>query len=297
MLYSMTGYGKSENKNEQISVTAEIKSLNSKELNINIKAPYWLKSIELEIRHILQQKLHRGKIDLFISIELSEELVLTQYDLISIKKYFTQLKNILKELDIDASHPYIIINLFREALNKSNTEPFIDNQMLSEQNKILLLNTIGDACDMLNNFRKIEGEKLESDILYQTQLLEQLTLKIKQIEPLRTQRIKEKILTTLKENLDESKINSERFEQEIIYYLEKLDINEELIRLNSHLSYFRETCKDGYNKGKKLSFIVQEMGREINTIGSKANDEQIQKLVVEMKDTLEKIKEQLNNIL
>lgn len=297
MLYSMTGYGKSENKNEELSITVEVKTLNSKEINLNIKMPHYLKSNEWEIRNIIQQNLQRGKIDVYIDIQLPEHLSIKKYNADSIKTYYIYLKQLVKELNIDDTQPYIHAILFKDAANMANTETLNENEIINENNKQLLLKTINHACEMVNQFRMNEGEKLEQDILNHIQLLDALRLKIKEIEPLRTIKIKEKIINHLKEYTETSKINYERLEQEIVYYLEKLDINEELIRLNSHLNYFRETCKDGYGKGRKLIFITQEIGREINTIGSKANDEQIQKLVVEMKDILEKIKEQLNNIL
>lgn len=297
MLYSMTGYGKVENQNKDIRVIIEIKSLNNKGFDLTIKMPSWLKSTEIDIRRIIDEQLQRGKVDLYINTEILSNVSLKQYNLDIIKNNFYQLKQLLQFLNINENNEYVLTTLLKEAINSPDAYSIAEDEVLKEDNLHLIFHTIIQCCEQVNNFRKIEGEKLEKDILHQIQLLNQLKSKIKELEPIRKEKIKNKILTSLKNYLDESKINTERFEQELIYYLEKLDINEELIRLESHIEYFTTTCKDGYNKGKKLSFITQEMGREINTIGSKANDENVQKLVVEMKDILEKIKEQLNNIL
>lgn len=293
----MTGYGKAQNKNQQLTITIEIKSLNSKTLDINLKMPAWLKTYELDVRQFIQDNLHRGKIDIYIATELSEGLVLKHFHSNTIKNYYLQLQQLLQELNIDNSNPYITATLFREALNTPDAYESNEDELNTEENKQLLFLTLEQSCQQVNQFRQQEGSKLEKDILYQIQLLEEYQKQIQKIEPERKTKIREKILSNLKNYLNESKINNERFEQEMIYYLEKLDINEELVRLSSHLEYFKSICNDGYNKGKKLSFVTQEIGREINTIGSKANDDSIQKIVVEMKDVLEKIKEQLNNIL
>lgn len=298
MLYSMTGYGRDEQKNNLFKIIVEIKSLNSKAFDMNIKMPAYLKSFEMPVRNIANEKLQRGKIDLFINIDWSEDILNQLYDVDEIKKYFLQLKTVAGNLtDQNTSNPYLEATLFKEAFNQVQNQNKYEKQVLTEENTKLIFETISNAIQSLNHFRKTEGEKLEADILNQIGLLESVAKKIKELESLRTRKIKDKILNTLTKNFDESKINKDRLEQEIIYYLEKLDINEELVRLSSHIQYFREVCKNGYNMGRKLSFIAQEMGREINTIGSKANDEHIQKLVVEMKDLLEKTKEQLNNIL
>ena len=293
----MTGYGKAQNKNQQLTITIEIKSLNSKTLDINLKMPVCLKSYELDVRQFIQDNLHRGKIDINIATELSEGLVLKHFHSNTIKNYYLQLQQLLQELNIDNSNPYMAATLFREALNTPDAYESNEDELNTEENKQLLFLTLEQSCQQVNQFRQQEGSKLEKDILYQIQLLEEYQKQIQKIEPERKTKIREKILSNLKNYLDESKINNERFEQEMIYYLEKLDINEELVRLSSHLEYFKSICNEGYNKGKKLSFVTQEIGREINTIGSKANDDSIQKIVVEMKDVLEKIKEQLNNIL
>ncbi len=298
MLYSMTGYGKAENKNKSLKVSVEIKSLNSKSLDLNIKMASYLKSMELEIRNTIQEYLHRGKIDVYLSIEPSGDIALKQYNFDIIKNSFSQLKQLVQHLNLNENNDYILSTLFREALNTPNSyNNQIEEQLMDDNNQKLISQTIVQCCEQVNNFRKIEGEKLQKDILAQINLLEQLKLKIKELDPVRKQKIKNKILTSLKDYFDASKIDKERFEQELIYYFEKLDINEELVRLESHIHYFKDTCYHGYNQGKKMSFITQEIGREINTIGSKANDENIQKLIVEMKDILEKIKEQLNNVL
>lgn len=297
MLYSMTGYGKAENKNNFFRIITEIKCLNSKGIEINLKYPNWLKSIELDIRNLILEKLVRGKIDVFVTIELNDISSLKQYNSEAIKSYYLQLKQLCQYLNVEDNNPYIQATLFRESINIIDAYITNEDELLNEENKHLIFQNIANACENANKYRQAEGDKLEKDILGQIKILDELKEKVRLIEPLRKDKYKEKILNSLKENFDLTKIDNERFEQEMIYYLEKLDINEELVRLSAHINYFIDTCKDGYNIGKKLSFIAQEMGREINTIGSKANDENIQKLVVEMKDVLEKIKEQINNIL
>ncbi|GIV26593.1 MAG: hypothetical protein KatS3mg027_0407 [Bacteroidia bacterium] len=297
MLYSMTGYGKVLASNNQMNLNIEIKSLNSKGVDISLKCPIWLKALELDIRNYLQEKLIRGKIDVYFTIEWKDEIILNQINTHSLKKHYEQFKKVLDELNLDAENPYIIATIFREALNLQEKQMDIDDILLNEENKKLIFDTLETCCNKLIDFRKIEGNKLERDILDQIKLIENLKNEIAAKEPIRKQKVRNKILTTLKENFDESKIDRERFEQEMIYYIEKLDINEELVRLQSHIDYFRTICNNGIGMGRKLSFLTQEIGREINTIGSKANDEGIQKLVVEMKDALEKIKEQMNNIL
>ncbi len=297
MLYSMTGYGKVLSSNNQINLSVEIRSLNSKSAEIALKCPNWLKYLELDIKNYLQEKLMRGKIDVYLTIEWKEDIVLNQINVTNFKGYYHQYKHLLNELNINTENPYIIATIFREALNLQEKQMDAEELLLSEENKKIIFNALEECCNKLIDFRKTEGNKLEQDILEQLKYIEKLRNEIILKEPLRKQKMRDKILTSLKENFDESKINKERLEQEMIYYLEKIDINEELVRLQSHIDYFKSICKNGIGMGRKLSFLAQEIGREINTIGSKANDEEIQKLVVEMKDALEKIKEQLNNIL
>lgn len=297
MLYSMTGYGKVSTSNNEINLSIEIKSLNSKSTEISLKSPIWLKSLELDIKNYLQEKLMRGKIDVYLTIEWKEDIVLNQMNTINFKKYYDQYKHLLNELNINTENPYIIATIFREVLNLQDKQMDTEELFLSEENKKLIFKALEECCHQLIDYRKTEGNKLEQDILEQLKYIEKLRDEVILRDPIRKQKIRDKILTSLKENFDESKIDKERFEQEMIYYLEKIDINEELVRLKSHIDYFKLICNDGVAMGKKLTFLSQEIGREINTIGSKANDEEIQKLVVEMKDALEKIKEQLNNIL
>lgn len=297
MLYSMTGYGKAQNTNDQLTITTEIRTLNSKQLDINLKAPTWLKALELDIRNILSEQLQRGKIDAHIDITFNKEITLQLYNTELIKQHYLQLQQLIQHLNIPPSNPYIDATLLREALNTSKPLENKEYEFLTAENKELIRTTVEQCCHHINEFRKQEGTELEKDILHQLNIIQELKTQIAQIEPQRKTKIREKILTHLKEYLDESKINTERFEMELIFYLEKLDINEELVRLSNHLEYFKTICQNGYNMGKKLHFIAQEIGREINTIGSKANDDTLQRLVVEMKENLEKIKEQLNNIL
>ncbi|MCX7728960.1 MAG: YicC family protein [Bacteroidia bacterium] len=298
MIYSMTGYGKWEEKNEEIKTTIEIKSLNSKGLDISLKAPSALRTLDMEIRNYIQNQLQRGKVDVFITIEYTDESKMNLYDAEELKLYYHYLKNIADVLHFsDKNNPYIEANLFREAMNIYNQQHKNEDDWLNEENKQLIMRCIEKSCELVNDFRKKEGKKLEEDIIANIKYIEEEKSRVASREPERKLKIKEKILTALKENLDVSKINTERLEQEMIYYIEKIDINEELVRLNSHIQYFYDIIQNGYGMGRKLSFVAQEIGREINTIGSKANDDYIQKHVVEMKDALEKIKEQLNNVL
>ncbi len=297
MLYSMTGYGKVSVSDSQINLSIEIKSLNGKNVEISLKCPGWLKFLELDIKNYIQEKLMRGKIDVYLTIEWKEDIVLNQINTINLKKYYNQYKHLLDELNINTENPYIVATIFREILHLQEKQEDMEELLLSEKNKKLIFETLEECCHKLIDFRKTEGNKLEQDILEQLKNIEDLRNKIILRDPIRKQKMRDKILNSLKENLEESKIDKERFEQEMIYYIEKLDINEELVRLKSHIDYFKFICNDGVAMGRKLSFLSQEIGREINTIGSKASDEEIQKLVVEMKDALEKIKEQLNNIL
>ena len=295
MLKSMTGFGKAECKLDTGKVDIEIKSLNSKQLDLNIKLPKAYKEKEIELRNTIAGKLERGKVELSVYLELTEEEKKFTINQSAVKNYYTQLKNVAGDLNLGTPEQLLqIIMQLPDTIKTEENEPVED-----EWNKIA--DTVNKAISRLIAFRTSEGAILEKDISSRIQLITNYLLKIEKFETQRIENIKSKISKNLdeliKNNPERIAIDENRFEQELIYYLEKLDITEEKVRLNNHCSYFLENIKEQNAVGKKLGFIAQEIGREINTIGSKANDVSIQHLVVKMKDELEKIKEQLMNIL
>lgn len=289
----MTGFGKAilQTKNKNIQI--EIKSLNSKQLDVNIKLPISYKKKEIEIRNLLAGKLIRGKIEMLISEELinDEEEFVNKINSSVIKSYFHQLKKIATDLEIKMDDTFFS-NLVR--LPDVIQSPMID---ISEDEWERLQKSIELAIEDLNLFRKQEGKALEKDIKNRIYQISSLSENIEKYEKKRVETIKERIKNNLFNFLGKENIDENRFEQELIYYLEKIDITEEKVRLKNHCSYFLETINQNKVNGKKLGFITQEIGREINTIGSKANDSDIQKIVILMKDELEKIKEQIFNVL
>lgn len=289
MIYSMTGYGKSEIQLGNKTVTFEIKSLNSKQQDINTRIPSILKPLEMEMRNTLVGKLHRGKIELSGFLEQSGAHNNNAINKDVIQNYFEDIKGIV---NTDTISPEILSALLRLP---DVTTPEKDE--LTEGDMQQIKNTLDAAIDQLISFRASEGEQLGKDL---KQRIENIRNYLKEIETLDIQRVanvKSKLGNAVGE-IQKGLVDKNRFEQEVIYYLEKIDITEEKVRLKAHCDYFMENLEAKVNyKGKKLGFISQEIGREINTIGSKANDASIQKLVVNMKDELEKIKEQVLNIL
>jgi uncharacterized protein (TIGR00255 family) len=284
MLHSMTGFGKSSITSEIGDTLIEIKSLNSKTFDLNLNTHVFYKSIENEIRSLISSKLRRGKIELKLSLSSDEPTSYLNKNII--ENYVKDLKSVVS---LDDTELIKIAVKLPEAFTKHSLE-------ISETQKKKILLKIENACLELIKFRIQEGNALESDLLYQISCIENHLSEICNLSTKRKEEIKEKLSNNLNElNIE---INNDRFEQELIYYLEKLDINEEIVRLENHLNFFKASIKSkDITKGKKLNFISQEIGREINTIGSKANHSLIQKHVVEMKDSLEKIKEQLLNVL
>ena len=284
MLHSMTGFGKSSITSEIGDTLIEIKSLNSKTFDLNLNTHVFYKSIENEIRSLISSKLRRGKVELKLSLSSDEPTSYLNKNII--ENYVKDLKSVVK---LDDTELLKIAVKLPEAFTKHSLE-------ISETQKKNILLQIENACLELIKFRIQEGSALESDLLHQISCIENHLSEICNLSTKRKEEIKEKLSNNLNE-LD-IEINNDRFEQELIYYLEKLDINEEIVRLENHLKFFKASIKsEDISKGKKLNFISQEIGREINTIGSKANHSLIQKHVVEMKDSLEKIKEQLLNVL
>lgn len=287
----MTGYGKAECELSTKKITIEIKSLNSKQLDINTRISGIYREKDIEIRKIISDRLERGKVDFNLYCEhLGAESSATINKPI-VNNYYNQLIDIYRELNMEMTE------LALQTILRLPDSVKVEHEELDEQEWILIVSKINEAIDKLNMFREQEGKALESDILSHIDQIRQLK---NLVDPYETERI-DRIKTRLTDALNNLSVNGQsdpnRFEQELIFYLEKLDINEEKVRLENHCVYFYETIKEPIPSGKKLGFIAQEIGREINTMGSKANHSEIQKLVIVMKDELEKIKEQLLNIL
>jgi uncharacterized protein (TIGR00255 family) len=291
MIKSMTGYGKSMAEIPGKKITIEIKSLNSKSLDLNLRLPWIYKEKEADIRNILSQKLDRGKIDLSINFDVLDSEIVPVINKAVVKNYFDQMKEIAGELNINADDQLLAtIMRLPDALKTEKPE-------LEEEEWSLVKDKINESIEQLDHYRKEEGKSLETDLI---RCIGKILIQLKEIETFegdRITRIREKLNSSLIENVGTENIDMNRFEQEIIFYLEKMDINEEKVRLKKHCEYFLEKIATEPPNGKILSFISQEIGREINTIGSKANDASMQKLVVMMKDELEKIKEQSLNVL
>ena len=285
MIMSMTGFGKTEAQWEDKSLSIEIRSLNSKSADINLRTPSYLREIDTEIRKRIAKKLHRGKIDLNIFIEFNGKNVPTAINSSVVKEYMAQLKQIEENNEID--HLAIAMRLPDTLSSERNT--------LQEDEKKAIFNLLDDAIKNIETYRLDEGKVLEKDFLLRLDLIETYLEEAIKIDPERSKKIEVKLRTSLEELKIE--IDSNRFEQELIFYLEKFDITEEKVRLQNHLDYFKKVLENDFTNGKKLGFVAQEIGREINTIGSKANHSELQKIVVQMKDELEKIKEQLLNVL
>ncbi|MBN1387347.1 MAG: YicC family protein [Bacteroidales bacterium] len=290
MIKSMTGYGLSIAETPEKKITVELRSLNSKQIDINTKIPWYYKEKEIEIRSKISQGLGRGKADLTIFVDTIDDQNLPLLNKAAIKSYYKQLIDVAGELYIENRKELLsIIMKLPETLKN-------DRQTISEDEWELISGLLDDAIRKLDEFRQEEGKSIEKDIRERIRLIESYIDEIVPYEEERITRIREKINSSLKQ-LENENIDQNRFEQEVLYYLEKIDINEEKVRLKKHCDYFIQTVESGNANGKKLGFISQEMGREINTLGSKANDVRIQKIVVMMKDELEKIKEQLLNVL
>jgi uncharacterized protein (TIGR00255 family) len=287
----MTGYGKSMAEIPQKKITIEIKSLNSKQLDINTRLPWLYKEKEPEIRNMISQKLDRGKIDLNIFFDVLDNEIIPVINKAVIKNYYNQLKEITGELEINIDDQLLpAIMRLPDALKTEKAE-------LAEEEWLIVKEQINESIIMLDLYRTEEGKSLEADLIRCIGKILTLLESIETFEGDRIAKIREKLTALLTENVGTENIDKNRFEQEIIFYLEKFDINEEKVRLRKHCEYFLEKIATLPPNGKILSFIAQEIGREINTIGSKANDASIQKLVVMMKDELEKIKEQTLNVL
>lgn len=289
MLKSMTGFGKAIKEFPDKTVSVEIRSLNSKGVDLSLRLSSTYRDKEHEIKSDITKLLERGKIDLSVYVETKKQEAPVEINTELAKLYYSKLKELAKELNESESNLLTQVLKMPDVLKSERKEP-------NENDWTEIKEVITEAITNLNNFRADEGKSIEKDFETRLNIIENCLEKIKDHDAARIQNIKDRIRKNLEDAVSSDKIDNNRFEQELIYYIEKLDINEEKVRLKTHLDYFMKTMKEP-SGGRKLNFIAQEIGREVNTIGSKANDAEMQKLVVLMKDELEKIKEQTNNVL
>ena len=291
MLKSMTGFGRSEQTVNDKTYLVEIKSLNGKSFETYLKIPPLLKSYEFDVRNILQESLLRGNVDCLITIKQngSTKPVTINTDLI--KAYYRQIETLAGELNIDTNSVLSALLRLPEVVSPAN-------EVLATDDWKELKKVIDHALKELNHHRTDEGNSIEKELLLRIKNINAQEEEILQLEPRRKERMKEELVKLLEENVGKENYDTNRLEQELIYYVEKIDLREEQVRLANHCEYFKTILQDNEDsKGKKLSFVLQEIGREINTTGSKAYDADIQKCVVLMKDELEKLKEQILNVL
>ena len=291
MLKSMTGFGRAEKNVADKTFLVDIKSLNGKQFELQLKIPAFLKPFEFDIRRLLSEKLGRGSVDCIISLKDTGTAKPVTINTDLAKAYYQPLAELSKALNLDASNILSTLVKLPEVITPSS-----DTLTDSEWNEFQ--SVLETAIHNLNTHRLDEGRSLEDDLMARINNIGQLQEEVIRLEPLRKQKIREGITRLLEENVGKENYDGNRLEQELIYYIEKIDISEEQVRLKNHLDYFKDLLADpDDSKGKKLSFILQEIGREINTTGSKAYDSTIQKCVVQMKDELEKAKEQVLNVL
>jgi len=285
MIQSMTGYGKAVIQLPSKKITVEVKSLNSKNLDLNTRVPSSYREKELHIRNMLAKSLTRGKVDFNLFVEVTGEETSTQLNETVVKQYMKQLQNVV---DGDA------IELLKMAIRMPDALK-TEREEIDETEFNSILEAVNEALVAINMYRTDEGAVLQNDFVERIDIIENLLEQVIEIDSQRMDNVKERLRTAVSEL--QEKVDENRFEQELIYYLEKYDITEEKVRLKNHLNYFKEAIASSDSNGKKLGFITQEIGREINTIGSKSNFAPMQQLVVQMKDELEKIKEQALNVL
>lgn len=290
MIRSMTGFGKATDSLGGNLITVEVKSLNSKFLELNLRIPSVYKDKDLELRNEITKAAERGKVDFIITIEQAPGARKSAFNKDVIKQYYDDFHDLKKEMKISSEDYLNIIMRLPNVLNLEKTEA--DEK---EWKKIESLSR--KALVAFNDFRIKEGKTLHKDFEGRIASIRDHLKKIEKIEPGRMKSIKNRLNKGFEEISETNQVDKNRFEQELIYYIEKIDITEEKVRLRSHLTFFTDTLKEADSNGKKIGFILQEIGREINTIGSKANDAIIQRHVVQMKDELEKMKEQAANII
>lgn len=288
----MTGYGSTSFSDDGLAINVEVRTLNSKFLDLSLKLPKAFTEKELLIRNLVSEVLQRGKVSLVVEYNNQQETSLKQqYNEELFMKYYEQLKRLSDRVIAPQDE------LFKLALNSPDVIVNAQPEGVEEEDWEKLLPLIKEALSKCDTFRTKEGAELQEKFVAYIHKIGENLAEIEKLDPIRVKRIKDRIKGNLSEVVEEEDLDKNRLEQEIIYYIEKLDITEEKVRLKSHLDHFMEILNDGKSSGKKLGFVSQEIGREINTIGSKANDAPIQKLVVGMKEELEKIKEQLLNVL
>ena len=290
MVKSMTGFGKGEAALRNKKITVEIRSLNSKQLDLSLRLPAVYRQSEYEIRNLIARTIQRGKVDVFVTVESQAVETSARINREVFREYLHQMNDTLSFSGIDAGYDAILPVIMRLP-DVVATEA----EAISEEEHAALLAAVEAAAAHLDAFRAQEGAILIADLLRRVELIEQYKTEVVPFEKARTETVKARILDNLSKLAVD--VDRNRLEQEMIFYLEKLDITEEKVRLTNHCNYFREVASSEEGAGRKLGFIAQEMGREINTMGSKANEPNIQILVVKMKDELEKIKEQVLNIL
>ncbi len=291
MILSMTGFGKSTVEIPNKKITVEIKSLNSKQLDLSARVPASFREKELEIRNHIARRLERGKVDVIIYVEVTNVEAATSLNVPMLANYKAQIEEASARLGIPTPADwYSILLRFPDTLHSEQTTS------VSDEESQALFQAVDQAVEQLMQFRQTEGLKLEEVFTQKIDNIRARLSEVPQFENERVAKIRARIQDAL-EKLDNVDYDKSRFEQEMIFYIEKLDINEEKQRLAQHLDYFMETMAQGVGQGKKLGFISQEMGREINTLGSKSNHAELQKLVVRMKDELEQIKEQVLNVM
>jgi len=289
MIQSMTGFGRATLVLPNKKITVEVKSLNSKQVDINTRIPSFYKEKELDVRSYLSATLRRGKVELAIFVENTGMDSQHKINIELVNTYMSSLQEIGEE-EVPAGELLNIAMRLPDAMK-------VEREEFDKEEWILVMNVVKQAVEALVDYRKTEGLSLEKDIKSQITAIDALHDEVPQYEQERINTIKERISTKLSDVLQSVDFDRDRLEQEMIYFIEKLDVSEEKVRLKNHCEYFIETMNSEESNGKKLGFITQELGREINTMGSKANHTEIQKLVVEMKDALEKIKEQTLNVL
>ncbi|HNP24318.1 MAG TPA: YicC family protein [Panacibacter sp.] len=291
MLYSMTGYGRAEQSVDDKIFLVELRSLNGKQYDIRLTIPTLLKSYEIDIRNMLNEGLMRGSIECVITLKQNGSAKPVTINTTLLKAYYGPVYEVAKELNLSTDNILSTLLKLPDVVTPTT-------EMLTDEEWAAFKNVLQQAIDQLNEHRREEGKCLEDDLLERIKNIEEQQATITALEPRRRSKIKDGLKKVLEENTGKENYDPNRLEQELIYYIEKIDISEEQVRLKNHCGYFRIILAEAEaSKGKKLSFILQEIGREINTMGSKAYDSDIQKSVVLMKDELEKAKEQIMNIL
>lgn len=288
---SMTGFGKATVEIPGKKVTVEVRSLNSKQLDLNLRLPYLYKEKELELRADISKQIERGKVDLTVFTEATQDSLPVAINKTLAKTYYKELKALSDELDEVTPNLLALVVKMPDVMKAEREVVELDEVEWKQ-----IKSTVDKAIESFQKFRDDEGKTLSNEFTTRIGLIDNLLTEVIKMDSARVENIRSRIKNSLSEVIEKEKIDQNRFEQELVYYIEKLDITEEKLRLKTHIDYFLNTMKEA-GSGRKLGFISQEIGREINTIGSKANDATVQKLVVQMKDELEKIKEQLLNVL